>query len=101
MSELNSSLSTVFNLILCSLLVSGTHIAYSAEAEEVNVRICPFIFMPTMASYSLLWVTQPISEGALIVREHTLGKNAPNAAWKTARMLPWEPQEIIGGYFLL
>ena len=63
----------------------------------MNVRICPFIFMPTMASYSLLWVTDSIQEGGLIIREHTLAKNAPTAALRTARMMPWEPEETIEG----
>ncbi|XP_075255130.1 tubulin--tyrosine ligase-like protein 12 isoform X2 [Convolutriloba macropyga] len=68
----------------------GTHITRSISDEEVNVKISPFIFTPTMASYSVLWVVKDVEEGEPLVQEHTYALKSRDQQLKDVQMIPWE-----------
>ena len=51
--------------------------------------MCPFIFLPTMASYSVMWVVRTIEEGEALVQEHTYALKSADDVLKSVQMAVW------------
>ena len=87
---------TLFNFIDCL----GTHIGRSIDSDETNVRIAPLIFIPTMASYSLMWITKPIGEGEALIQQHTYALKSESSLLRSVQMLPWTGMPDFEGGFV-
>ncbi len=79
-------------------IFSGTHIGWSIDEDLVNVKISPFIFIPTMTSYSVMWIVKPIDVGDPIVREHSYALNCQSDLLKEVAMIPWDSPPDFEGW---